>query len=206
MAILSEPNEIEFVITWVCNWRCEYCAVDTHHRPSMSMSEVQDKAVSIPDGSVVTLSGGEVGTMKRADVEWVITTLKNKDCSLRINTNGLFIKRYGDLLHHFDLVLYHCTENMELDREIIIDTTGANVEYLVIVTDNNFGNIGPFLDKYPSIEFHLVGSSMPEGISGPTLSQHMKYKMLTLYHSRMSTDSKRRVFQEKDFDAITYLQ
>lgn len=204
MSVLARDGEIELIVTWTCQWHCEYCCVDTHNRPDLPFEDVKRKLERIPNGKYVTLSGGEVGALKRDQVEYIINTLKDKQCSLGINTNGLFIKRYRDLLHHFDEVLYHCTEDINVDDEVIIDPT-LSLEYLVIVTDNNFHRLGQFLDKYPTIQFNLVAASNPEGISGPVLSPHLKHKMLIEYHTRMTEASKRRIFKEKDFDSITYL-
>jgi hypothetical protein len=167
------------------------------------MDEVRLKLDKVIPGYTVTLSGGEVGSMKRTDIEYIIATLKDKGCKLNINTNGLFIKRYKDLCCHFETILYHCTEDLN-DDDIIIDPD-LNLQYLVIVTDNNFKRLGPFLDRYPNIQFNLVAASNPEGIFGPTLSKVNKHRMLAEFHDRMTKDSIKRVFTEKDFDAITYL-
>jgi len=204
MAVLAKSNEIELIVTWVCNWHCEYCCVDTHRRPTLTMDDVKIKLEQVIPGYTVTLSGGEVGSMKRTDIEYILDSLEAKDCKLNINTNGLFIKRYRDLCSKFELLLYHCSEDINPNDDIIIDDT-LPIEYLLIVTDDNFNRLGSFLDKYPSIQFNLVAASNPEGITGPTLSTERKHKMLALYHNRMTEDSKRRVFNEKDFDSIIYL-
>jgi len=204
MPILAVENEIELVVTWVCNWKCDYCCVDTHNRPKLTMDEVKNKLNKITDGCTVTLSGGEVGSMNRTDVEYIITYLEGTHCKININTNGLFIKRYRDLLSRFDTVLYHCSENMDLEDDVIIDPT-LNLEYLLIVTDKNFDKLGAFLDKYSNIQFHLVASTMPVGIKGTILSNKNKHAMIAKYHTRMTEQSKKRVFNEKNFDAIIYL-
>jgi organic radical activating enzyme len=204
MAILAKEKEIELVVTWVCNWHCEYCCVDTHNRPKMSMDDVKDKLQRIIPGYNVTLSGGEVGSMKRADIEFILDEIEKRGCSVSINTNGLFIKRYRDLLPKFDTVLYHCSENLELDDDIIIDPE-LNLEYMLVVTDSNIHRLEAFLEKYPDITFDLVAGSNPDNISGPILSPENKHWMLRKFHHRMSKDSIRRIFTEKDFDAIIYL-
>lgn len=204
MAVLALDREIELIVTWVCNWHCEYCCVDTHNRPKLSMDEVKDKLDRVPADYNVTLSGGEVGSMKRADIEYIINKLKDKNCTLHLNTNGLFIKRYPDLCKHFQTLLYHCTEDINPDDAIIVNPQ-LNIDYLVIVTDNNFERLGPFLEANPGIKFNLVAASNPQGISGPELSNVNKHRMLALYHTRMTEASKKRVFTEKDFNAITYL-
>lgn len=204
MGIQAKEKEIELVVTWVCNWHCDYCCVDTHNRPTLTMDEVRAKLDKVIPGYNVTLSGGEVGSMKRQDIEFILDELEKKGCRPSINTNGLFIKRYRDLLPRFDTVLYHCSENLDLDDEIIIDPK-LNLQYLLIVTDNNFDRLEAFINKYPDIEFNLVAATMPEGIKGVTLSNKLKHAMLTRFHKRMSMESKLRVFKEKDFDSIIYI-
>ena len=204
MAIQAMEKEIELVVTWVCNWNCDYCCVDTHNRPKMSMDDVRAKLDKVIPGYNVTLSGGEVGSMKREDIEYILSELKAKGCSPSINTNGLFIKRYRDLLCHFDTILYHCSENLDINDDIIIDPE-LDLQYLLIVTDNNYHKLGAFLDKYPDIQFNLVAATNPEGINGVTLSTPLKHRMLKEFHSRMTKDSIKRVFTEKDFNAIIYL-
>jgi organic radical activating enzyme len=204
MAIQAQEKEIELVVTWVCNWHCDYCCVDTHNRPKLTMDEVKAKLDKVIPGYNVTLSGGEVGSMKRADIEFILDELEKKDCRPSINTNGLFIKRYRDLLPRFDTILYHCSENLDLEDEVIIDPE-LNLQYLLIVTDNNFERLDSFINKYPQIQFHLVAATNPEGINGVILSPRLKNRMLAKFYNRMSEESKKRVFIEKDFNSIIYL-
>lgn len=201
MAIQAKEKEIELVITWTCQWHCEYCCVDTHNRPKLSFDEVKKKLDKIIPGYNVTLSGGEPGALKREQLEFLLDELEKRGCEPSINTNGLFLKKYPDLIDRFATVLYHCSEDINLDDPMLI----GDYEYLLIVTDNNFERLGPFLDKYPDIQFNLVAATNPKGIYGVTLSTENKHRMLKLYHHRMTKESIKRVFKEKDFDAITYL-
>lgn len=202
MPVLEKDKEIELVITWVCQWHCEYCCVDTHNRPKLSFDEVKKKLEKVIPGYLVTLSGGEPGSLKREQIEFILNELEKKGCELSINTNGLFIKKYPDLLDRFSIILYHCSQDIDVDDEIIIDD---RLEYQLIVTDNNFHKLGAFLEKHSNLTFHLVPASNPENISGPELSLENKHEMLKLYHSRMTHDSKIRIFREKNFDSIIYL-
>jgi len=204
MAIQAKEKEIELIVTWTCQWHCEYCCVDTHNRPKLDFDEVKEKLEKIPNGYNVTLSGGEPGSLKREQIEYILEVLERKNCTPSINTNGLFIKRYSDLLDKFDDILYHCSEDINLDDDIIIDPN-LNLNYMLIVTDNNFDRLDAFLNKYPSIQFSLIPATNPEGINGPTLSSLNKNKMIRLYHHRMTKESILRNFTEKDFDAIIYL-
>lgn len=201
MSVQAKEKEIELVITWTCQWHCEYCCVDTHNRPKLSFDEVKEKLDNVIPGYNVTLSGGEPGALKREQLEYIIEELEKKNCTISINTNGLFIKKYPDLVDKMQEVLYHCSEDISLDDDILI----GDYEYLLIVTDNNFKRLGPFLEKYSDITFNLVAATNPEGIHGPILSIENKHRMLKLYHNRMTKDSIKRVFKEKDFDSIKYL-
>lgn len=204
MGIQAKQNEIELIITWVCNWHCEYCCVDTHMRPKLPFEDVKQKLEQVPAGYNVTISGGEPGTMKRHELEYIFDKLEEKQCTISINTNGTFIKKYRDLCSRVDQILYHCTQDID-DSEKLIKDDGLSIDYLVIVTDNNFDNLQSYLDSHPDIQFNLVAASNPDNINNPTLSSANKHKMLRLYHDRMTEQSIRRVFTEKDFDAITYL-
>jgi organic radical activating enzyme len=204
MAVQAKEKEIELVVTWVCNWHCEYCCVDTHSRPKLAMDEVRAKLDNLIPGYNVTISGGEPGSMKRKDLEFIIDEIKKRDCIPSINTNGLFIKRYRDLCDEMDCILYHCSQDIDTEDDIIVDDT-LDIEYMLVVTDNNFDRLGQFLDKYPDITFNLIAATNPDGIYGPTLSVHNKHKMMRLYHHRMTEESIKRVFKEKDFDSIIYI-
>jgi hypothetical protein len=108
-------------------------------------------------------------------------------------------------LSRFEEVLYHCSENLNPDDEITIIPGAPNIEYLLIVTDNNYSKLADFLGKYEHIQFNLVAASNPDGINGPELSTELKHKMLATYYTRMTPDSIRRIFTEKNFDGITYI-
>lgn len=204
MAIQAKPNEVELIITWVCNWNCEYCCVDTHKRPTLSFSEVKQKIKQVPVGSNVTLSGGEPGALKRDQLEYIFGELKKKGCILSINTNGTFIRKFRDLCNELDTILYHCSQDILLTDKIIQDNT-LNIDYLLIVTDHNIDRVQSFLDHYHTIQFNLVAASNPEGVDNVTLSSPNKHRMLTKFHSRMTPESIQRAFTEKDFDAIVYI-
>jgi len=190
--------DIELVITWICNWNCEYCAVDTHNQEPFNL---QDKLDKIPNGSNVTLSGGEPGALPREKVWDIIHYLEDKGCSLSLNTNGTFIRKYSDLLPKFKKILYHCTENLDVDDKILI----GPYDYFVVVTDNNYNKLEAFLKANPNITFNIAGASNPIGMNNPTLSQDNKYDMLKRFSNRMTRESKLRAITEKDFDAIVYM-
>lgn len=195
---------VEVVVTWVCNWYCEYCCVDTHKRPRLDWKDTIAKLDQIEAGSLVTISGGEPGTLKRHQIESMINKLQAKGCQLQLNTNGLFLKKYRDLTGNFTRINYHCSENLD-ETDDIIEDPELPLEYLLIVTDNNYSKLESFLNRYKHISFYLVPASNPKDIHNVELSPRLRHKMLVNYHSRMTKQSKSRTIKEIDFDSIIYL-
>ena len=108
-------REYAITLTYICNWNCPYCAVrnSVDWKPSVSMQDVDGKIDAISDGSMVTLFGGEPGMLEKRELEHYITRLKEKGCGLKLETNGLFIERYPELLSEFYKITYHCSEDLK---------------------------------------------------------------------------------------------
>jgi hypothetical protein len=109
--------------------------------------------------------------------------LINKKCELYLETNGLFIKKYYDLCKNFYEILYHCSVDMNINDNIIIDSS-LPLRYLLIVNDKNICNLEKFLFKYSMIKFDIIEATYPykDCITGPTLSKNNKYTILTKYN------------------------
>ncbi len=165
------------------------------------MDMVKKKLKLIPNGYNVTISGGEPGSMSRDNILFILEYLEAIDCVPSINTNGTFLRKYPDLIPRFDTVLYHCSENIDVNDKVF----EGDYDYLLIVTDTNFHRLGDFLNHHKDKQFSLVAATNPENIDNPTLSIENKHKMLKRHHKQMTTESIKRVFKEKDFDAITYI-
>lgn len=147
--------------TYKCNWNCDYCLVDTHdkHKQSpINFLDLKKKINKLADNSLVTLCGGEPGTLSEPEVKEIFNSLEEKKCEIDILTNGLFIKRYSQYLDRIDTVEYHCVENLEDNIEFPnLDQNKFN--YLIIITNNNYAKVDAFLDRYPKIQFRLVCNS-----------------------------------------------
>lgn len=208
MPILAKQNEYVIPLTFKCNWNCSYCAIRNSYdyRDIISKDEIQSKIRIVPNMSRVTLTGGEPGLISRKDIEEYISLLVDKKCEIYIETNGLFIEKYPDLCTYFYEVLYHCTIDMEIDNNIILNNM-QNLRYIIIVNDNNFKNLNLFLKKYNNIKFDIIEATYPykDEITGPTLSYKNKYHIMTKYNSHMTKDSLLRMIKEKQFDKITWL-
>lgn len=73
------------------------------------------KLERIPPNTIVTLFGGEPGLVDRSHVIQYIDILEKKNCTLYLETNGIFMKKYPDLLSRFKEILYHCSQELDID-------------------------------------------------------------------------------------------
>lgn len=155
------------------------------------------------NGSSVTIFGGEPGLVERSHLEEYIKLLKSRECTLFLETNGTFLKKYPDLVPNFRSVTYHCS--CELDDEIY-ETDFTNMTYMLVVHDENIGRLDGYLKKYPEIKFYIVEATYPyPEMTGPTLSPRNKNHLLTHFGSRMTKEAIDRLINGKDFDRIEFL-
>lgn len=201
-------KEYEIVITYKCNWRCEYCCVDTHARAEVSRDTVFSKIKKIEDGNNVTISGGEPGMLSAEYLEEVLQLLTQKNCDIGLNTNGLFLEKHKGLLKYISNVNYHCSENLDIAVPILnlSDISSATkIDYQLVVHDKNEHKLEAFLNHYPDITFNVVpGSTSALGIAdSPVLTD--KYSILTRFHNRITIESKKGLLKEKIIPEIIYL-
>ena len=206
MPILTTDNEYAVTITYKCNWNCEYCAIknDYDYKENVTHEDVLKKLEKIPNNSNVTIFGGEPGIIEREKNENYIYFLKNRNCKLFLETNGLFIKKYPDLLHNFQEILYHCSQ--DLDDEMLDCSQFNNIRYLIIVHDKNIHKLHDYLKKYQNIHFDIIEATYPyPEMKGPTLSKQNKNHIISKYGNRMTKESFYRLLNGKKFDKITFL-
>ena len=203
--INAQEQEIELILTYECNWKCDYCCVDTHNAPSISKDQIIEKLNKVIPGYNVTLSGGEVGTMAKEDILFILDFLDDIKCPISLNTNGLFLKKYKDLINRFEYILYHCSEDL-VTKPKFCDTDGVNIDYMLVVSDNNIEHLDSFLTRYNNVEFHVVAATQPLGGLEVTLSNENRYKIMKKRYKNISKESlKRLIIKEKAFDSIIYI-
>ena len=208
MPILLKKNEFAVTITYKCNWSCQYCAVKNKHdyKPSLDHEEVMLKLEKIPPNSNATLFGGEPGLVARDHIVQYIETLEKKNCTLYLETNGTFIRNYPDLLCRFKEILYHCSQELSINDQILRPRIGS-IRYMLIVHDKNIDRLQQFLDKNNDIVFDIIEATYPypDEMDGPRLSKRNKMKLMLEFGSRMTRESFHRLLNGKDFDQIEFL-
>lgn len=204
MPILAIPGEIEVELTHECNWNCPYCAIRTHEQQNITIEQMFSKIQSIPSNSVVTLSGGEPGLIDKKYIKQIIEMLKTKHCILNLNTNGMFLEKYPELVSNFKEVVYHCSQNLDANDKIIRQKFDSCIRYMIIVNDENYHKLDQFLNVNDDIIFDIVQATYNDA-NGVKLSSINKNKLIVKYASRMTKESFHRLFKEKDWDSMRFI-
>jgi organic radical activating enzyme len=150
---------VELIVTFKCDWTCEYCLVDTHNQIERPFSEVREDAINIVPGTEVTFAGGETGMLPRRHLVELINILKSKGCDLDLLTNGLFIKKHEPLLEHFNEVWYHCVEYLTDEHSITYpELDQSKFVYILVAIDDDLesGSLARMMDRYPHIKFLVL--------------------------------------------------
>ena len=175
----KERKEYEIEVCYKCNWDCEYCCVETHTKQPKTDKEIFDNfySLGIKDANI-TISGGEPSYASDYLLIALIEYALMNRCDLNLNTNGRFFKKKPELLKYFKEINYHCSINLEIidikNYDHLVEGTDTKINYLVVVTDNNFGAL-PFFIEYNkkffiNHELLAVPASNPFGVKRPELS------------------------------------
>ena len=147
------------IVTWDCNWNCNYCIVDTHDRPNnISKLRLSQKLRNIGEYEDISVAGGEPGEADKGLLIYTLEYLKAKKCYIRLLTNGLFAEKYPDLLHYFDLIIYHCSDkynNTPITHEYFEKYTkeDCEIDYLLVIENDKYID---YVNKYPELIFSIV--------------------------------------------------
>ena len=190
-------KEYCLTVQYKCNWKCDYCIVDTHSQKEITKDELIHKLEIIEPGSEVSITGGEPGLISKELLEFIFSELKKKHCQINVNTNGTFFEKYPEYYQYIQNYLYHCSEHLDLSIPIIIpDNPDNKIDYLLVVTDNTYQNIEEFIKKYPNILFHIYAADpvMVNGQSGKFLSKQNAFKIIKQFKDRIHPNSYKSLF------------
>jgi organic radical activating enzyme len=177
-------------VTYDCNWNCDYCIIDTHNKPKRKFEKVLKDIDSIPEKSNVSLGGGEPGMLEYDDICKIVKKLKDKKCNIDLLTNGLFIKKYinTEIMNDIDTIHYHCVEDLKDDIEFI-NIPYKDVDYIIIITNDNYKYLESFLNKYPNIMFSITPS-----MNVKPLNKKIMFQIIKKYKHRMTERSIKEFF------------
>jgi len=189
----EEESNYSIMVTYKCNWHCNYCITNTHEQPDISFYELKKKVDSIPPNERVSLSGGEPALLDKDSMYYAFYTLRDKGCIINVNTNGLFFEKYPELVPQCDNIYYHSTENLDKEKGIkLYDSIDYDkTDFMMVVTDKNMQNLEWFLDEYPDILFKIQGASesMVMGKMGDKLSKINGIRIYQKYKDRIHPES-----------------
>lgn len=207
MPILEIRNEYTLRFTYKCNWNCSYCAINNLKEKDLIITHenILNCIKQIPDNSNVTISGGEPGLLEKNKIQLYLDLLKQKNCILFLETNGLFLIKYPEFENYFEKILYHCSSELELPKINLNNLDKSKYNFLLIIHNNNIKFLKSFLDNFPAIKFDLIEATYPYEITGPVLSKQNKNILITQFSKSITKDSLKRLLIGKNFDNIKYL-
>lgn len=138
------------------------------------------------------------------DLEKAITSLEAKQSELYLETNGLFIHRYPDLLSRFYEVLYHCSRELDPD-DVVLDTDHPRMRYILVVHDGNARKLPAFAAAHPGKKWDVVEATYPFERTGPVLSKQLKHWLVCHCSRLLTRESLIRLAHGKDFERIRFL-
>lgn len=207
-------KEYEIEICYKCNWNCEYCCVKTHTKKPKNDNEIIKNFLSygIKD-SDITISGGEPSFASDYILQFIIDYSIENNCEINLNTNGRFFTHKSELVKYFKEINYHCSEDLQpiKIKEYLVPNS-VNVNYLIIVTDNNRKRLQKFIDINQEFFIYnkllIIPASNPYGVDGPTLSLSNYKELFINFKNYMTDESKLRfITNNKSFQEskITYI-
>ena len=182
-----------------CDWDCKYCIVDVHNQPIKPIEEVLKDLDTVTSKDSLSFAGGEPGMLSKSEVALLFDKLKiiNPE-HIELLTNGLFIKKHPEFLHLIDSIDYHCVDSLK-DEIQFPDLDNEYVEYVIVVTEEEYLLLDEFLERYKNIpKFNIIGSRDVQPMSMKT-----KLKMVMKYKDRM-TDNSLKVNLSPECNSLGY--
>lgn len=177
------------MLTFKCNWFCDFCATDTHTKPEVTFKDIKNKLNIVQNNSEVSISGGEPGLISKDRMKYIISELKKKNAIININTNGTFFKNFSEYHNDIDSYFYHCSEKLDNKVEML---PFDNIDYMIVVTNDTFPNLEKFLKINEHIKyFHIFGADKYQvnGKPGKFLSKINSLKIYTKFKNRIDPES-----------------
>ncbi len=141
-------------VTNKCNWNCKYCIADTHKGSNVEHQKVLKVLNDLPNDTFISLTGGEIGTLSKIEIDEIFEILDNKNIKYCIDTNGLFLNKYPEYYNKVFDYFYHCSEMLYSTDDIFMNDPDNKISYMIVVDDNNIDRCHSFLNKHSNILFH----------------------------------------------------
>jgi MoaA/NifB/PqqE/SkfB family radical SAM enzyme len=195
-------------LTFKCNWDCWYCCADTHNQDEqIDDASVMNQLAKVPNNTIVSFAGGEPGMVSKDLIIKYCEILKEKNCVITVDTNGLFLEKYPDLVvKYISDVLYHTVQDVRSRKEIKLyhfDHIPVNDNFiyqLVVTNKDSFEDIEWYLNKYPQFQFAVIGANAGyvKEVYQSGLDRKLGFKIYQKYKDRLFLPHAPLLFLESD--------
>jgi hypothetical protein len=144
---MIKPGNISVFLTQRCDRKCEYCDIGKINNPKDMDLDLFLKYIPYIKERFkpksINLSGGEIGLLSEEVLDVVFKELNG----IRVNTNGLFVKRgyYDKYKDKISEVFYHIID----DKNVIEVEKGV---YTIVLHNKNLDEVNYLYDKYKHLD------------------------------------------------------
>jgi len=103
----------------------------------------------------------------------------------------------------FRQIIYHCSRDLD-DRLTRYNGLG-DIRYMLVIDDINYPKLKSYLEAHDGVKFDIAPASYEPGDSRRPLSVCNRMRIAENFRDRITDESLRRLFVDKDFDKIKYL-
>lgn len=174
-------NRKEYTIyfTFKCNWSCDYCIMDTHNVKSEPQN-ILENIRTIDNNSFVSISGGEPGLGDKYIIEEAFNILIDKNCTIHLNTNGVFLNKFPHLIQHINSITYHCSEYLDSSNFKRYPDI-KQLSYEITITDSMMDKLEEFFSNNNDLKFLVFSADKIVNHNGTTNNHLSKKNILQIY-------------------------
>lgn len=188
-------------VTYKCNWKCDYCCVDTHMKKEPTLEKIMEWAEAVKPGTNVSFTGGEPGLMDESLLVTLLDLFESKGCNIGCNTNGQFFIKFPQYVHRINHFMYHCSQDLTNKIWQPPGHENLNIKYLVVVTDKNFPRLQRFLDRNEGVPIVVYSADfyMVNGKPGQKLSASNRIKLYQQFKDKIRLDQLDYLFDRNKY-------
>ncbi len=125
-------------------------------------SQILNNISNLPSNVDVSIDHQELGELTREYIITIFDAVKKKNNRITLNTNGLFLEKYPDLVDKYiNDIMYHCISDISSRKDIILYNFKKDIEFVYHIElkkNDSLEDIEYYINKYNDIIFSIYGN------------------------------------------------